>query len=100
MSLSNSISWLRAKVALITLGAIITLSVILSIYWVFAVPIYQAPDEPLHLDYALNIYSAGRPISARESLRDWNAAPGDYHVFTQYLIRESSFYSMGFNTSV
>src|SRR5689334_17474290 len=38
----------------------------LSLYWVFLVPIYQAPDESGHLDYAFDLYTAGRLITVRE----------------------------------
>jgi len=34
--------------------------------WVFVVPIFQAPDEDLHFDYAMSIYAAGRLIRAGE----------------------------------
>jgi len=82
------------------LVAIIAASTSLSLYWVFTVPIFEAPDEQTHFDYALNIYSAGRLITVRESLREWNSPPYDRHVFTEYLIRESGVRSMQFNPSV
>jgi 4-amino-4-deoxy-L-arabinose transferase-like glycosyltransferase len=89
----------QKKVA-IALAAIIAASMGLSIYWVFKVPIFEAPDEPGHLDYALNIYSAGRLISVREPLQAWNGPVEDRHVFTQYLVDESREESIAFHHSV
>ncbi|HWX40841.1 MAG TPA: glycosyltransferase family 39 protein [Blastocatellia bacterium] len=63
-------------------------------------PILQAPDEQAHLDYALNIYSAHRLITAREPFHEWNVGsdgsvnlePGaTNHVFTSYLVQVSGF---------
>jgi 4-amino-4-deoxy-L-arabinose transferase-like glycosyltransferase len=84
----------RGKIAL---SIIIVTSAALSLYWVFTVPIFQAPDEYVHFDYAMDIYSAGRLINGREPLADWNAPPRGLHVFTQYLIRECDSDSMAFN---
>jgi hypothetical protein len=41
--------------AALILFAIIAGSTGLSLYWAFLVPIYQSPDEPVHLDYALSL---------------------------------------------
>lgn len=92
--------WLRARSSVIALAAIIAASVSLSIYWVFRVPIYESPDEPAHLDYALNIYSAGRPITVREPLGAWNSPPLDLHVFTEHLWRDSGVGPIAFHPSV
>jgi hypothetical protein len=48
-------------VAAIVLGA-----VGLSLRWVFLVPIYQSPDEPQHLDYALCLLEHGGLYQARD----------------------------------
>jgi hypothetical protein len=48
----------------LALGAIVAGAVALSTAWVFRVPIYQAPDEPQHLDYALCLNARGRLFRA------------------------------------
>jgi 4-amino-4-deoxy-L-arabinose transferase-like glycosyltransferase len=60
----------------------------LSLYWVFLIPVFQSPDEPGHIDYAFNIYSAGRLINGREPYHRWNEAPPrmPWHVYTGYLM--------------
>jgi hypothetical protein len=83
--LNASLNKLKAEAWRFVLAAIVIGATGLALYWVFLVPIYMAPDEPQHLDYALNIYSAGRLVNAREPLNAWNTAPWDIHVYTQYL---------------
>jgi 4-amino-4-deoxy-L-arabinose transferase-like glycosyltransferase len=75
----------------LVLAGIVAGGATLSVYWAFLVPIFQAPDEPMHIDYAFSIYSAGRPISARESYHAWTRPrrPGGWsvwHVYTVYLM--------------
>jgi hypothetical protein len=48
--------WLRPHSRKIALAAIVVASTFQSVRWGFLVPIYQAPDEPVHLDYALCLY--------------------------------------------
>jgi hypothetical protein len=71
----------------------------LSLYRVFLVPVFQSPDEPAHLDYAFNIYSAGRLINAREPYHRWNAAPPSkpWHVYTEYLMDNTNAKAMFFH---
>ena len=77
----------------LVLAAIILLSCLLTIHRVFFVPIFQAPDEISHFDYAVSIYSAGRPLNVRAAPSGWNVAPKTYgndwepitHIWTQYL---------------
>src|SRR5262249_53083725 len=98
--LKNIAQRLGARSSAFLLAAIVTVSTGLSLYWVFTVPIFQAPDEFTHFDYAMNIYSAGRLITCREPLREWNAPPWSLHCFTQYLINECDFSSMQYNSQV
>jgi 4-amino-4-deoxy-L-arabinose transferase-like glycosyltransferase len=77
--------WLPLRRAIFP--AIVTGSVLLSLYWVFLVPIFQSPDEHEHLDYAFNIYSASRLITVRDAFRP----DGDsHHDYTLYLAGVSS----------
>src|SRR5262249_7471773 len=84
----GAIDWIKTNSAGVLLPLIIAGTASLSLYWVFLVPVFQSPDEPGHLDYAFNIYSAGRLINAREPYHRWNEAPPSkpWHVYTEYLI--------------
>src|SRR5262249_54663312 len=84
----EAFDWIKTHSAGLLLALIIAGAASLSLYWVFLVPVFQSPDEPAHLDYAFNIYSARRLISAREPCHRWNAAPPakPWHVYTEYLI--------------
>jgi len=85
------------------LAAIILASVLLSICWVFKVPILQNPDENSHIDYAFSIYSAGRLLNVRRPPSEWNVqarliegiegAAYDFnsHLYTLYLIDSTDF---------
>jgi 4-amino-4-deoxy-L-arabinose transferase-like glycosyltransferase len=84
-------NWIRANSAALILALIIGGAASLSLYWVFLVPMFQSPDEPTHLDYAFNIYSARRIISTREPKRRWNAGPPEpWHFYTLYLQRATN----------
>jgi 4-amino-4-deoxy-L-arabinose transferase-like glycosyltransferase len=48
------------------LAAVVVAAVGLSTYWAVLVPIFQAPDEDVHFDYAVSVFSAGRPLRAAE----------------------------------
>jgi Predicted membrane protein (DUF2142) len=54
--------------------------------WAYIVPIFQAPDEPAHFDYAVSIFSAHRLIRASDGTPDWIASP-----YTKYLMRATDF---------
>jgi 4-amino-4-deoxy-L-arabinose transferase-like glycosyltransferase len=83
----------RRKACAIALILIIIAAASLSMYWVFLVPIFQSPDEPAHIDYALNIFSARRLIDVRESTFPWNVSalsverlPIVWHRYTWYMM--------------
>jgi hypothetical protein len=59
-------SWFRLWCDRLILAAIIAMSAGLSIRWTFLVPIDQAPDEPVHLDYALCLYEHGTLFRAND----------------------------------
>jgi hypothetical protein len=67
----------------LALGLVVAASCGVSLYWVFAVPIYQSPDEPAHLDYALAIYAHGRPFNAQHT--SFEQLPPYVHPYTLYL---------------
>jgi hypothetical protein len=84
---------------LFALGGVIAGSVGLALYWVWLVPIFQSPDEDTHLNYAFNIYSAGRLISIREPLGPWNSNPDGMHVYVDYLDRATGASAIQFHYS-
>jgi hypothetical protein len=65
------------------LALVVAASCGVSLVWVFAVPIYQSPDEPAHLDYALAIYAHGRPFKAQHT--SFEQLPPYVHPYTFYL---------------
>lgn len=66
--------------------AVIFLAGALSAAWAFLVPIFQAPDEPAHFDYAMSIYNAKRLIRLTDGKPDWIVSPS-----TRYLMDASDF---------
>src|SRR5271168_4105272 len=70
----------------VVLALIIAVSVALSTFWAFRVPIFEEPDESAHFDYAISIATAHRLILAREGV------PGtDVHPYTLYLEDTTNF---------
>lgn len=65
---------------------VIFLAGTLSTVWVFLVPIFQAPDEPAHFDYAISIYNARRLITLADGKPDWIVSP-----YTKYLMQAVDF---------
>jgi hypothetical protein len=79
----SSALWLKRHWSKCTLAAIVLASVGLSIRWAFLVPIFQAPDEPFHLDYALCLNEHRAFYRARDLQPPF---PGYLvHPFTPYL---------------
>lgn len=66
--------------------AVILMAGALSATWAFIVPIFQAPDEPAHFDYAMSIYGARRLIRSNDGKVDWIVSP-----YTTYLLQASQF---------
>ncbi len=86
------------------LCAIVLGAAALSTYWVFLVPIYQSPDEPLHLDYALGLHSHGRLYGPgdwtppRLFNRAENIFTHEYvHPLTNYLMDQTGAGTIAFN---
>jgi hypothetical protein len=91
------------------LSVIIVSASLLSLVWVFTVPILQNPDENSHIDYAFTIYSTGRLLNVRRPPSEWNVharlieGPGDAtydfisHQYTLYLIDSTDFMRIRFH---
>jgi hypothetical protein len=94
--------------------AIVLSACLLSVVWVFRVPLLQNPDETSHIDYAFGIYSAGRLLNMRTPPSEWNvhprlegrkdregpeSAPYDLlsHQYTLYLIDATDFQRIRFH---
>src|SRR5262249_2781631 len=80
------------------------------IRWTFLVPIYQAPDEPAHFDYALCLYEHGRLFRAndvavaRQQMRDsrYQGFPFIYylvHPWSVFLCERTEQGTISFNRS-
>ncbi|MGA8475604.1 MAG: DUF2142 domain-containing protein [Candidatus Cybelea sp.] len=76
----------EARRANFAAATVILLAGALSSIWVFLVPIFQAPDEPAHFDYAISIYSAHRLIRLSDGTPDWIVSP-----YTKYLLQASDY---------
>lgn len=96
------------------LAAIVLSSSVLSVVWVFRVPLLQNPDETSHIDYVFSIYSAGRLLNVRTPPSGWNvhprfegrkdlegpeSTPYDWlsHQYTLYLIDATDFQRIRFH---
>jgi hypothetical protein len=96
------------------LAAIVLSSSVLSVVWVFRVPLLQNPDESSHIDYVFGIYSAGRLLNVRTPPSAWNvhprfegrkdlegpeSTPYDWlsHQYTLYLIDATDFHRIRFH---
>jgi len=75
--------------------AVILLAGGLSAAWAFIVPIFQAPDEPAHFDYAMSIYGAHRLIRLSDGSPAWIVSP-----YTKYLLRASDFNRIAWHSSM
>ena len=85
--------WRQAALAVVILSA-----AALALVWVFLVPIYQAPDEPMNLDYALAINAHGglfRPASA-----SFDSLPSSVHPHTAYLEQRCRTGAVAFHPTV
>jgi hypothetical protein len=82
-------AWFYKQWSALVLGAIIAGAAGLSLTWVYLVPIYQSPDEPVHLDYALCLLEhralfRASDVSAIRTNRDYDFYL--LHPYTQYLL--------------
>jgi 4-amino-4-deoxy-L-arabinose transferase-like glycosyltransferase len=78
------------------LAAIIAAATAIAVAWALTVPIFQSPDEELHFDYALDIYSAHGLLNGRD--RALESAPvGLTHPLSRYLQQRTGFLSVRFH---
>lgn len=70
------------------LAALIGAAMALAVAWALLVPIFQAPDEPTHFDYALAIYSSGGLVRAGDRPRAGFERPY-VHPSTRYLFERA-----------
>jgi 4-amino-4-deoxy-L-arabinose transferase-like glycosyltransferase len=73
----------------------VLLSAAQALRWVFLVPIYQAPDEPVHLDYALAIRAHGGPFRLQNTSLE--QLPRHAHPYTDYLVERTCAATIRFN---
>jgi hypothetical protein len=72
----------------VVLGLIVLGAAAVALVWVVHVPIYQAPDEPEHLDYAFCLCDHPYPFRARDLPP--GERPGQYvHPYTRYLVERA-----------
>ncbi|GAC1445230.1 MAG: hypothetical protein NVSMB52_05800 [Chloroflexota bacterium] len=77
---------------------IILMGGLLALYWVFLVPILEAPDEQSHVDYVFSIYSSGGLLNARQA----PLSPPSYlsHPWTDHLATSTFVNSVALQTLV
>jgi hypothetical protein len=68
-------------VAHVVAGALGAIAVALAAGWALFLPLFLSPDEDSHYDYALTLYSAGRPMRPAE-----NFVGRDTHPVVAYLM--------------
>src|SRR5579871_2466709 len=85
----------EARRTAIAAAVVILLAGGLSTVWAFLVPIFQAPDEPAHFDYAASIYGAHRLIRLSDGSADWIVSP-----YTKYLLKALDFSRLAMNSSM
>src|ERR1700721_4210534 len=66
-------------------ACIIFCSMLLATYWVFLIPIFQAPDEDCHADYLFTLYSRQRLFRATEV-----PVVGCSHPYIRYLFETTN----------
>jgi hypothetical protein len=92
--------WARRSWAWLALAGIVLGACLISLKWVFLVPVYQSPDEPVHLDYALCLMEHGKlfrasDVSAIRTDRQFNFYL--LHPYTHYLMDRCECASITFN---
>jgi hypothetical protein len=84
-----------SRFAALGLAGIVAAACGVSLIWVFAVPIYQSPDETTHLDYALAIYAHGSPFLAQNTA--FGRLPPAVHPYTRYLQLRTRAFEISFS---
>ena len=73
----------------------IAFAVFMAVGWIFYLPIFLNPDEDSHYDYALTLFSSGRPMRTDE-----NVVGRDTHPTIEYLMRETHARQQRLDTNV
>ncbi|GIW80928.1 MAG: hypothetical protein KatS3mg105_2735 [Gemmatales bacterium] len=87
--------WLSERLSKVLLAVVVTGAAMLAAYWAFLTPIYQAPDEPINLDYALAIYENGGLFRVRHT--SYFQLPPFVHPYTRYLLERLEHHRVTFH---
>ncbi len=90
--------WLARTWPRLGLAAVVLAAAGQTLLWVFLVPIYQAPDEAEHLDYALAINAHRGLFLVQNSA--FRSLPGSVHPYTLYLQKRAHTVDVAFHPSV
>jgi hypothetical protein len=83
----RTVNGLGKRPSRVLLSALLLVVAGVCLRWVFLVPIYQAPDEPAHLDYALALHRHGGLFRISGPPKDRLAL---VHPYTHYLLDRSA----------
>jgi hypothetical protein len=84
-----------ARAANVAAALVIVAAGMLSAWWAFLVPIFQATDEAAHYDYAMGIFAAGRLVGIRDRPHAWIATP-----YARYLLGATDYFRVAFHSSM
>jgi hypothetical protein len=92
-------NWVRVTGLGVVLGMIVLGAAAVALRWVFLVPIFQSPDEPHHLDYALEVHRHGGLFrgSGAPKAPPGAVAEGAVHPYTNYLAKRTNTRETVFN---
>jgi len=85
----------RNRAANIAAILVVLLAGALSAAYAFIVPIFQAPDEAAHFDYAISIFSNGGLVRTSGRQAAWIVSP-----YTRYLLRATDYFRVVFHSSM
>jgi hypothetical protein len=105
-------AWIPRYWSLAALAGIVAGAGLLSLHWVYLVPIFQSPDETLHWDYAIclkqhgRLFRASAPSQLRADARLQNYYGSHFryfgyflHPYTRYLADRCEHASITFNSA-
>jgi 4-amino-4-deoxy-L-arabinose transferase-like glycosyltransferase len=79
----------------LALAVIVGSAAALAMVWVFRVPIYMAPDEPMNLDYALAIQAHGGLFRVRNTC--YADLPATVHPYSAFLLERTNAQHVAFH---
>lgn len=80
-------------VEIVALAGVVMAAMLLALAWTRIVPIFEAPDEPVHFDYALTLAHAGRLLTSREGPVGL-ADPDSVYLFQRVEVERISFHPL------